>query len=108
MSRRCLAYVPGPNHDRCGTAVSARDTTLLRSVARPLRAAAIVGRDDLLADVATRVVLRPKLDAAAGVDPSGRLTGVITATDLVTACDRSALGLPVGRPAPQGTASDSP
>ncbi|WP_063820457.1 site-2 protease family protein [Nocardia aobensis] len=93
--------------DLTATAVPARETTLVRSVARPLRAVAIVGRDDLLADVATRVVLRPKLDAVAVVDRFGRLTGLITATDLVTACDRSALGLPVGRPAHQGTAPDS-
>jgi|GEM_PF-1562982 len=62
-------------------------------------AAAAVGtiahEDDLLADAATRVVLRPKLDAIAVVDRVGRLTGMITATDLVTACDRSALRLPL-------------
>jgi len=90
--------------DLTTTAVPARDTTFLRSVARPLRTAAIVGQDDLLADVATRVVLRPKLDAITVVDPAGRLTGVVTATDLATACDRSALGLPAGsaatRPGP--------
>ncbi len=81
--------------DLTATAGSARDTTVLRSVARPLRAAAVARQDEALADVATRTVLRPKLDAIAVVDGSGRLTGVVTATDLITACDRSALGLPV-------------
>ncbi|MET9492950.1 hypothetical protein [Nocardia sp. NPDC006630] len=51
--------------------------------------------DDLLATVASRVVLRPNLDAiAVVVDGAGRLTGLLTATDLALACDRSALELP--------------
>ncbi|MEU6562739.1 site-2 protease family protein [Nocardia nova] len=82
--------------DLTRTAASARATTTVHSVARALRPAALAGQDELLADVATRVVLRPRLDAVAVVDPSGRLSGLITATDLTTACDRSALGLPPG------------
>ncbi len=90
--------------DLAATAVRSRDTTALHSVARPLRAAAIAGPDDLLADVATRIVLRPKLDAIAVVDTSGHLTGIVTATDVTTACDRSALGLPVADTGDQGPA----
>ncbi|WP_227982763.1 site-2 protease family protein [Nocardia spumae] len=93
--------------DLLSTRAEARATTFVRSVARPLRATAIARQDELLADVATRVVLRPRLDAVAVVDSSGHLTGLITATDLATACDRSALGLPPGetsyRPATDST-----
>ncbi|RMI33593.1 hypothetical protein EBN03_10850 [Nocardia stercoris] len=58
---------------------------------------AVVTEDTLLADAATRVVLRPKLDAVVAVDAAGRVTGIVSAADLTTACDRSALGLPVER-----------
>ncbi|WP_433666007.1 site-2 protease family protein [Nocardia sp. CA-136227] len=63
-------------------------------LARPLQPAAIAGLDAPLRDVIARIVLRPDLDAIAVVHPSGRLAGVVTATDLALACDRSALGLP--------------
>ncbi|KZM74704.1 site-2 protease family protein [Nocardia terpenica] len=76
----------------------ARTTTTLSAAGRPLPRGAIVGVDDLLADAATRVVLRPALDAVAVVDAVGRLCGIVTATDLITACDRSALGLPLRTP----------
>ncbi|RDI55240.1 site-2 protease family protein [Nocardia mexicana] len=79
---------------------SARPTTPIRAVARGLPSGTIVGPDELLADAATRVVLRPKLDALTVVDASRRLIGIVTATDLTTACDRSALGLPVPKAHP--------
>ncbi|MFE3224002.1 site-2 protease family protein [Nocardia sp. NPDC059228] len=63
-------------------------------LARPLPPAAIAHSDDLLADVISRIVLRPNLDAVAVTDSTGRLTGLVTATDLALACNRSALGLP--------------
>ncbi len=81
---------------------SARAATKVSAVARRLPPGSIAYEDDLLADAATRVVLRPKLDAIAVVDRIGRLTGMITATDLVTACDRSALGLPIRSTVPGG------
>lgn len=72
-----------------------RATTRLGDIARRLTPAGIAGPDELLADVMCRVVLRPNLDAIAVVDDDGRLTGMLTTTDLVLAADRSALGLPV-------------
>jgi CBS domain-containing protein len=48
--------------------------------------------------VASQVVLRPDFDVVAVVDPPGRLVGVVTATDLTLAVQRSALGLPAHRP----------
>ena len=47
-----------------------------------------------LAAAAARVVLRPGVDLIAVTD-SGRLVGIVTATDLLRVCDRSALGLPI-------------
>ncbi|MGZ4543561.1 MAG: site-2 protease family protein [Mycobacteriaceae bacterium] len=73
-----------------------RSTTSVGSIARALPAPAYAHRDDLLATVATKVILRPGLDLVAVVDDS-RLTGIVTATDLVHACDRTALGLYVRR-----------
>ncbi|MET7768328.1 site-2 protease family protein [Nocardia sp. NPDC005366] len=75
--------------------VHERERASVRSVARPLAAAAKAAEDQSLSDVASRVILRPHLDIIAVVDPSGRLTGVVTATDLALACHRSALGLPL-------------
>ncbi|WP_324193701.1 site-2 protease family protein [Nocardia otitidiscaviarum] len=72
-----------------------RDGTHLRDLARELPSTAIVRPDARLADVASHTVLRPNLDAVAVVDADGRLTGLVTATDMVLACQRSALGLPV-------------
>ncbi|UFS97928.1 site-2 protease family protein [Nocardia huaxiensis] len=72
-----------------------RATADLAELARRLPPTAIVGADEPLAEVATRVLLRPNLDAVAVVDPVGRLAGLVTATDLTLACDRSALGLPI-------------
>jgi Zn-dependent protease len=85
-----VAKVPAP----------ARVTTAVSAVARPLSSGAVVHEQDLLADAATRVVLRPELDAIAVVDRIGRLSGVVTATDLVTACERSTLGITPTRPHP--------
>ncbi|WP_067855922.1 site-2 protease family protein [Nocardia shimofusensis] len=72
-----------------------RPTSRLGSVARPLPASARAHPDELLAAVATRTLLRPDLDAVTVVDDGGRLIGILTATDLTTACQRSALGLPI-------------
>ncbi|MEV4239116.1 MULTISPECIES: hypothetical protein [unclassified Nocardia] len=44
------------------------------------------------------VVLRPDFDVITAIDPHGRLIGVVTATDLSLAVQRSALGLPARRP----------
>ncbi|WP_330180549.1 site-2 protease family protein [Nocardia sp. NBC_01503] len=85
-----LAAVPEP----------ARATTRLADVTRKLVPAAIANADEPLADLATRVVLRPNLDAVAVVNIAGHLIGLVTATDLALACDRSALGLPI-TPAPR-------
>ncbi|WP_067537032.1 site-2 protease family protein [Nocardia crassostreae] len=74
---------------------SVRHTARLGRIARPLPPGAIANADERLADVAARAVLRPNLDAVAVVDIGGHLTGVVTATDLILACDRSALGLPI-------------
>ncbi|WP_460700800.1 CBS domain-containing protein [Nocardia thraciensis] len=82
--------------------------TRIDAVARSLPSGAIVGPDELLADAATRVVLRPQLDALTVVDGSGRLIGVVTATDLTTACDRSALGLPIRKMEPPNELRRSP
>ncbi|MVU78365.1 CBS domain-containing protein [Nocardia sp. ET3-3] len=68
--------------------------TTLAELARPLAPAAIAGTDARVADVIARIVLRPSLDAIAVVDTTGRLAGLVTATDLALVCDRSALGLP--------------
>ncbi|WP_024805035.1 site-2 protease family protein [Nocardia sp. BMG51109] len=85
-----LAAVPAP----------VRHATRIDAVARRLPSGTIAGADELLADAATRVVLRPTLDAITVVDASGRLIGIVTATDLTTACDRSALGLPTRKVSP--------
>lgn len=73
----------------------ARATTTVGVAARALPPAALAWEDEPLSDVASRVVLRPNLDAVAVVDAHGKLTGLLTATDLALACDRSALGLPL-------------
>ncbi|WP_157107049.1 site-2 protease family protein, partial [Nocardia arthritidis] len=64
----------------------ARATTTVGVAARALPAAALTREDEPLSDVASRVVLRPNLDAVAVVDADGKLTGLFTATDLVLAC----------------------
>ncbi|GAB4585574.1 site-2 protease family protein [Nocardia sp. IFM 10818] len=74
---------------------SARHTTRVADIARRLPPGAIAGPDERLADVAARAVLRPHLDALAVADAGGPLLGIVTATDLILACDRSALGLPI-------------
>lgn len=86
--------------DLTAVPAAAHATTSVRATARPLPRGTIVGPDIPLADAATRVVLRPGLDAITVVDHAGRLIGVVTTTDLTTACDRSALGLPVRNPRP--------
>lgn len=79
-----------------------RATTRLGSAARSLPASARARPDELLGTVATRTVLRPDVDAVTVVDERGRLIGVLTATDLTTACQRSALGLPIVTPPTTG------
>lgn len=74
---------------------AARATTELSALARRLPPAAVVHEDELLADAATRVLPRPGLDALVVVDESDHPTGIVTATDLIAACDRSTLGLPL-------------
>ncbi|MFX0577896.1 site-2 protease family protein [Nocardia nepalensis] len=77
---------------------AARETTEVRNVARPLPPTARVSGDEPLATVASQVVLRPDFDVITVVDQHGRLIGVVTATDLTLAVQRSALGLPIHRP----------
>ncbi|MBF6301548.1 site-2 protease family protein [Nocardia amamiensis] len=81
--------------DLAAVAEPARTTSTVGGAARTLPAGAIAREDEPLGDVASRVVLRPNLDAIAVIDADGKLTGLITSTDLVLACDRSALGLPL-------------
>ncbi|MGW4325102.1 CBS domain-containing protein [Nocardia sp. NPDC004573] len=81
--------------DLAAVAEPARATTTVGRAARALPTGAIAREDELLSDVASRGVLRPNLDAVAVIDADGRLTGLITSSDLVLACDRSVLGLPL-------------
>ncbi|QBJ96931.1 site-2 protease family protein [Rhodococcus sp. ABRD24] len=74
--------------DRAGT---------IGSLARPLPDSARVHRDDHLATVAASAMLRPGLDLLAVVDGE-QIVGVVTSTDLVRVCERTALGLPFRRP----------
>ncbi|WP_026342808.1 site-2 protease family protein [Nocardia sp. BMG111209] len=78
----------------------ARPVTSMATIGRRLPRGAIVTATTPLADAVTRIVLRPELDAITVVDEQGRLIGIVTATDMAAACDRSALGLPVGRTSP--------
>ncbi|WP_083865571.1 site-2 protease family protein [Nocardia brevicatena] len=82
---------------------SARQAATVRSIARPLSVGARTRENALLRDVVSHAVLRPDLDLVAVVDAAGRLTGVVTATDLTVACQRNVLGLPV-----QGRLSGKP
>ncbi|MEV6339367.1 site-2 protease family protein [Nocardia vinacea] len=77
---------------------TARATTPVRKLARPLPPTARVSGADLLSTAAAQVVLRPDFDVITVIDPHGRLIGVVTATDLTLAVQRSALGLPARRP----------
>ncbi|WP_159844095.1 site-2 protease family protein [Nocardia sp. CY41] len=86
--------------DLAAVAEPARATTTVGDAARALPGVALAREEELVSDVASRVVLRPNLDAVAVVDADARLTGLITSTNLVLACDRSALGLPA-RPRPE-------
>lgn len=76
---------------------SRRGEVRLGSVARRLPKQAFTEAGERAGDLMCRIVLRPNLDAAVVVGTDGRLTGILTATDLVLAADRSALGLPVAR-----------
>ncbi|MEU0504300.1 site-2 protease family protein [Nocardia sp. NPDC005998] len=76
---------------------AARATTAVGKVARTLPPTARVSGDDLLSAVAAKVVLRPDFDIITVIDPHERLIGVVTATDLTLAVQRSALGLPARR-----------
>lgn len=71
-----------------------RGSVSVASVARALPAAALAGADDSLAEAAARVLLRPGVDLIAVIDDD-RLAGIVTATDLLRVCDRSALGLTI-------------
>ncbi|MGY4103075.1 site-2 protease family protein [Nocardia sp. R16R-3T] len=84
--------------DLTALSATARETTAVRGVARPLPPTARVSGDELLATVASQVVLRPDFGVVTVIDPHGRLIGVVTATDLTLAVQRSALGLPARRP----------
>ncbi|WP_433685282.1 site-2 protease family protein [Nocardia sp. CA-119907] len=84
--------------DLAALPATARASTAVRRVARPLPPTARVVGDEPLATVASQVVLRPDLDIITVIDQHGRLIGVVTATDLTLAVQRSALGLPVHRP----------
>ncbi|WP_433722186.1 site-2 protease family protein [Nocardia sp. CA-129566] len=84
--------------DLAALPAAARESTAVRRVARPLAPTARVVGDEPLATVASQVVLRPDFDIITVIDPHGRLIGVVTATDLTLAVQRSALGLPVHRP----------
>ncbi|WP_327098100.1 site-2 protease family protein [Nocardia vinacea] len=77
---------------------AARASTAVRTLARPLPPTARVSGDESLSTVAAKVVLRPDFDVITAIDPHGRLIGVVTATDLTLAVQRSALGLPARRP----------
>ncbi|CAM3635538.1 site-2 protease family protein [Smaragdicoccus niigatensis] len=67
----------------------------VESVAHALPPAAKVTADTPMTTLLSTVLLRPGLDLVAVVDDANRLIGVVTATDLVTASARSALGIPV-------------
>ncbi|QKT13902.1 site-2 protease family protein [Rhodococcus sp. W8901] len=69
----------------------------LGALARRLPDPARVHPGDRLADVTAKAVLRPGRDLLVVVDGE-QVTGVITATDLVRVCERTALGLPGRRP----------
>lgn len=75
--------------DRSGTAAG---------LARPLTDGARVRPDARVESVVATAVLRPGLDLIAVVDSDGRLVGIVTATDLRRVCERTSLGLPIGRP----------
>lgn len=92
--------------DLVGATPNARSTATVRSVSRPLAAGARAHENELLSAVASRAVLRPDLDAIVVVDALGRLIGIVTATDLTQACQRSALGLPIRPPHPHRPPND--
>lgn len=72
------------------------------ALARALPDTARVRPDARVETVVSTAVLRPGLDLLAVVDADGRLVGIVTATDLQRVCERTSLGLPLGRP-PAGT-----
>lgn len=80
--------------DLSRTPQTVRARTTIGSIARALPPSAVVRGDELLAASVSRAILRPGLDLLAVVDGQ-RLTGIVTATDLLRVCDRTALGLPV-------------
>ncbi len=67
-------------------------------LARPLPDTARVHSDAHVETVISTAMLRPGLDLLAVVDATGRLVGIVTATDLRRVCERTSLGLPLGRP----------
>ncbi len=110
--------LPGLRHhtfpvvDRFGRPVgvlSLQDLTRARDrsgavagLARPLADGARVHPDARVENVLATAVLRPGLDLITVVDADGHLVGIVTATDLRRVCERTSLGLPIGRP-PAGT-----
>ncbi|MCL2532807.1 MAG: site-2 protease family protein [Nocardiaceae bacterium] len=75
-------------------------------LARPLPDAARVPPDTRVETVLSTAALRPDDGLLAVVDPSGRLIGIVTSTDLRRACERSSLGLPLGPPPDLGQPPD--
>jgi len=67
-------------------------------LARPLADEARVHPDARVETVLATALLRPGLDLIAVVDADGHLVGIVTATDLRRVCERTSLGLPIGRP----------
>ncbi|WFR72633.1 site-2 protease family protein [Prescottella defluvii] len=106
--------LPGLRHhtfpvvDRSGRPVgvlSLQDLTRARDrsgavarLTRPLANGARVHPDARVETVLATAVLRPGLDLIAVVDADGHLVGIVTATDLRRVCERTSLGLPLGRP----------
>jgi Zn-dependent protease len=76
---------------------STRARATIGAVATPLPPATVMSPDDRITDALTATMLRPGPGIIAVVDASGRLVGLVAAADLQDACDRSALGLQVGR-----------
>ncbi|RVW00208.1 site-2 protease family protein [Rhodococcus xishaensis] len=71
---------------------------VIGGLARPLADEARIRPDARVETVISTAVLRPGMDLLAVVDASGRLVGIVTATDLRRVCERTSLGLPLERP----------
>ncbi|MGW5383160.1 site-2 protease family protein [Nocardia sp. NPDC003963] len=73
--------------------VAERETTTVGRAARPVPEAARAHPDELLAEVCSRVLLRPDTDLITVLDDHNRIVAVVTSTDVTRACQRSALGI---------------